>query len=117
VWGIEAVQFQEFLRTELVKRSARVGVPVPARALIPHADKMLRIESMQPHVVNGLIRLHPSQKVLLQQLRHFPKADHDDGPDALQMLWMLAVSGSASYAYESVGSGYGSGLRKDKGAW
>lgn len=93
VWGIEAVQFQEFLRTELVRRSAIAGFPVPARAITPHADKELRIESLQPHIANGLIRLHPSQTTLLAQLRHFPKADHDDGPDALHMLWMLAVSG------------------------
>jgi len=44
-------------------------------------------------MVNGLIRLHPSQHTLIEQLRHFPKADHDDGPDALHMLWMLCVSG------------------------
>lgn len=94
VWGIEAVQFQEFLRTELIKRSAQRGLPVPARAITPHADKALRIESLQPHVANGLIRLHPSQSTLLEQLRHFPSADHDDGPDALHMLWMLATSGA-----------------------
>ncbi|HNM44778.1 phage terminase large subunit, partial [Plasticicumulans sp.] len=94
VWGIEAVQFQEFLRTELIKRSAQRGRPVPARAITPHADKALRIESLQPHVANGLIRLHPSQSTLLEQLRHFPSADHDDGPDALHMLWMLATSGA-----------------------
>ncbi|RJP17898.1 MAG: hypothetical protein C4529_13895 [Deltaproteobacteria bacterium] len=115
VWGIESVQFQEFFRTELVKRSAARRIPVPARGLIPHADKILRIESLQPHVANGLIRLHPSQKVLHEQLRHFPKADHDDGPDALQMLWMLAVSGHASYAYQPAGSGRGIG--KIKGAY
>lgn len=93
LWGIESVQFQEFFRTELIKRSALRGIPVPARAVVPNADKVLRIESLQPHVANGLIRLHPSQTTLLAQLRHFPKADHDDGPDALHMLWMLAVSG------------------------
>ena len=83
LWVVETVQFQEFLRTELVKRSAARGVPVPARAVQPIADKLLRIESLQPHVRNGLIRLHPSQQTLIDQLRHFPKADHDDGPDAL----------------------------------
>jgi predicted phage terminase large subunit-like protein len=91
-WAIEAVQFQEFLRTELIKRSAAAGVPVPAIAVTPNADKDLRIESLQPHVKNGLIRLHPSQTTLIAQLRHWPKADHDDGPDMLQMLWALAVS-------------------------
>jgi predicted phage terminase large subunit-like protein len=92
IWGIEVVQFQEFLKTELVKRSALRGIPVPAVGITPHADKLLRIESLQPHMANGLIRLHPSQATLVEQLRHFPKADHDDGPDALHMLWMLAVS-------------------------
>ncbi len=94
VWAIETVQFQEFLRSELVKRSAARGIPVPARAVTPHSDKLLRIESMQPHMANGLIRLHPSQTTLIDQLRHFPKADHDDGPDALHMLWMVAQTGA-----------------------
>ena len=98
LWVVETVQFQEFLRTELVKRSAARGVPVPARAVQPIADKLLRIESLQPHVRNSLIRLHPSQQTLIDQLRHFPKADHDDGPDALHMLWMAATSGLASVA-------------------
>lgn len=95
-WAIEAVQFQEFFRTELVKRSAKLGTPVPAVAVTPNTDKALRIECLQPHVANGLIRLHPTQTVLLQQMRHYPMVDHDDGPDALEMLWMIALSGSAS---------------------
>lgn len=93
-WAIETVQFQEFLKSELVKRSAARGVPVPARAVKPNVQKEMRIESLQPHVANGLIRIHPSQHTLLQQLRHWPKADHDDGPDALEMLWSEAVRGA-----------------------
>lgn len=96
IWAVEAVQFQEFLRSELVKRSAARGIPVPARAVTPHGDKVLRIESLQPHMANGLIRLHPSQHTLIDQLRHFPKADHDDGPDALHMLWQVAQMGAAA---------------------
>lgn len=92
VWGVESVQFQEFLRTELVKRSAKAGVPVPAVPLHPSTDKALRIESLSPHVANGLIRFRQAHTVLNSQLRHWPEADHDDGPDALHMLWMLAVS-------------------------
>jgi len=98
VWGFESVQFQEFLRTELVKRSAKLGVPVPARALIPTTDKLLRIESLQPHMHNGLIRVHSSQTTLIDQFRHFPKADHDDGPDMVQMLYMLCVTGGIAAA-------------------
>ena len=102
LWGIETVQFQEFLKTELVKRGAAAGVPIPARGIKPVADKLLRIESLQPHMANGLIRLHASQSTLIQQLRHFPMADHDDGPDALHMLWMLAQSGFGAIDYTAV---------------
>ncbi len=52
----------------------------------------MRIESLQPHIENDLIRVHASQSTLIQQLRHFPHAEHDDGPDALHMLWMLALA-------------------------
>lgn len=98
LWLIETVQFQAFLYSELVKRSAARSIPVPARAVTPITDKLLRIESLQPHMANGLIRLHPSQATLIDQLRHFPKADHDDGPDALQMLWMGATTMMGSAA-------------------
>lgn len=101
-WFVETVQFQEFLKDELVKRSAQRGIPVPATATKPNTDKMLRIESLQPHIANGLILLHSSQATLISQLRHFPKADHDDGPDALEMLWRNAVGSSATIEWTSV---------------
>ena len=102
LWFVETVQFQEFLKDELVKRSAARGVPVPARAVKPLTDKLLRIETLQPHMANGLILLHDSQQALIQQFRHFPKADHDDGPDAVQMVWAGAVANSAPIEWQSV---------------
>lgn len=99
LWSVEAVQFQEFLRTELVKRSAKQGVPVPAQPVTPHSDKLLRIESLQPHVANGLILFSAKHQTLISQLKHFPKADHDDGPDALHMLWALAITRAQPYEY------------------
>ena len=65
---------------------------------MPISDKLLRIESLQPHMHNGLIRVHSSQTTLIDQFRHFPKADHDDGPDMVQMLYMLAVTGGIAAA-------------------
>lgn len=96
LWVVETVQFQEFLKDELIKRGARSGVHIPVRGIKPSSDKMLRIETLQPHMANGLILLNPDQKTLISQLRHFPKADHDDGPDALHMLWMAATTGNVS---------------------
>ena len=91
MWFIEAVQFQEFLRTELMNRAAAAGIYLPASPIIPHADKVLRIESLQPPVSSGLIRFRQEQSVLLEQMRHFPKGDHDDGPDCLHMLYTNAL--------------------------
>ena len=87
----------------MVKRAAARGIPVPARGVQPIADKLLRIESLQPHMANGLIRLHANQSTLIDQLRHFPKADHDDGPDALHMLWMAATTmGAGAEGFQSL---------------
>ncbi len=91
-WAFEAVQFQEFLRQVLVAKSATEGVPVPALPVQPHKDKDLRIESLSPHVFNGLILFRQQHTVLNEQLRHWPEAAHDDGPDALEMLWKLCYS-------------------------
>lgn len=105
MWYFEATQFQEFARTELLKRSAIAGVPVPAMPFERKSDKDLDIESLQPHVAHGQIRFHPSLVTLLTQLRHYPKADHDDGPDALYMLWKLATSGGRAAGATVEGTG------------
>lgn len=113
LWYIEVVQFQAFLASELVKRSAKRGIPVPVRGVKPITDKTLRIEALQPHVKNGLIRLHPSQTTLISQLKHFPMADHDDGPDALEMLWKAATEGFGSIEFATVGGGGSRGGNSD----
>ncbi len=113
-WAVEAVQFQAFLLSELLKRGAQRGVHVPARAVIPSTDKALRIESLQPYMAAGLIRLHPNQHTLVEQLRHWPMADHDDGPDALHMLWELATKGFVTLQegdFMRVGRGGGRNMR------
>lgn len=92
LWFIEAVQFQEFLRTEIMKRAIREEIALPAIPVIPIADKALRIQRLQPPIAAGLIRLHASQTTLLEQMRQWPSGAHDDGPDALEMLWNGAVA-------------------------
>ena len=103
-WAVEAVQFQAFFADVLAQRAAACGLALPVRPIINSTDKQLRIETLQPYFSQGRIRLHTSQQTLIDQLRHFPKADHDDGPDALEMLWRLAVGGFISLrdAFERV---------------
>lgn len=91
VWGIEDTAFQEYFRGEIVKQSAARGVPIPAVGIRNEDEKDLLIEGISPHVNNGLILFSQRHTVLNTQVRHWPEADHDDGPDAVQMLWKLCL--------------------------
>ena len=91
LWFVESVQFQELLRTELMKRAAKAGLAMPCMPVIPLTDKALRIERLQPPIKAGLIRLHNSQRTLIDQLQQWPRAAHDDGPDCLEMLHTHAL--------------------------
>lgn len=102
LWFVESVQFQEFLRTELMQVAARQGVGISAVPITPTGDKNLRIERLQPPVAAGLIRFSAAHQTLIDQLQQWPNAAHDDGPDALDMLWQNTLR----YA----GSGSGGGL-------
>ncbi len=104
-WAVEAVQFQFFLFTEILKQSAARGIPFPGVPVEPDTDKDLRIISLQPHVSNGLIRLHHNQTTMREQLQFYPEADHDDGPDALEMLWQIAKQYGGEWEYTSAGRG------------
>jgi len=101
--GVEEVQFQEFFKDEIIKRAARRGVYVPVQGVRPNTDKALRIEKLQPHIRNALIRFRRSQRTLLDQLKYFPKADHDDGPDALEMAFNLVRQASWTPRFARVG--------------
>ncbi|MFQ5482899.1 MAG: phage terminase large subunit [Nitrospinaceae bacterium] len=87
--GIEEVQFQELFKDLVVRESARRGLYLAVEGLRPHTDKHLRIMRLQPHIKNGVFRFRQRQTRLLDQLRQYPRADHDDGPDALEMLLTL----------------------------
>jgi len=89
-FGIETNQFQHFLATEVMRISAERGVDVPIEELNHTSDKLGRIQSLEPLVSTGTLKFARSQRVLLDQLRQFPKAAHDDGPDALEMAVDIA---------------------------
>jgi predicted phage terminase large subunit-like protein len=93
-FGVEANQFQELLCGEFASEFARQGLLhiVPA-AIHNHASKLMRIRRLGPYLsqrrLRFLARSH-STKLLVDQLRDFPAAAHDDGPDALEMALRLA---------------------------
>lgn len=100
-WSVESVAFQEFMFTELIKRAALHGIAFPGMPGPTGRDKDLAILSLQPHVANGKIRLHRTQTTLIEQLKFYPEADHDDGPDCLEMLWRLATQFGGEWQYTS----------------
>lgn len=114
LWFVESVQFQEFLRTSLMVEAAKAGVGISAIPIIPSADKDLRIERLQPPVKTGLIRFNAAHTTLIEQLQQWPNADHDDGPDTLDMLWqntlIYAGGGAASQMQTAAASDDGHGL-------
>lgn len=98
-WAFEPVQFQDFLRETLIEESLKAGVPVPARSVIPTTDKAGRIESLQPFMESERILIARALATLREQLMHFPMADHDDGPDALHMLWAIASTSVGNFEF------------------
>ncbi|MBC9246730.1 phage terminase large subunit [Paracoccus sp. 11-3] len=115
LWFVESVQFQEFLRTTMMAEAAKQGVGISAVPIIPNADKDLRIERLQPPVAAGLIRFNNTHTTLIEQLQQWPNADHDDGPDCLDMLWqngLIYAGGGGGGRIQTASAGSG-GTRLD----
>jgi len=94
-FAFESNQAQEIMADQLIARSRKLGCCVPVRKVTHTSDKLGRIQSLQPLVKAGTIQFSRRHRTLLEQLRYFPKADHDDGPDALQMAVEVANTGRA----------------------
>lgn len=93
-FGVESNQFQELLGPALIAEFRRQGLLALDPWLIDNRlNKLVRIRRLGPFLAARRLRLKtksPSTKLLLDQLREFPVADHDDGPDALEMAIRLA---------------------------
>jgi len=93
-FGVEANQYQDLLigqfEDECRRRKQRVLAPLP---IANYAKKQVRIRRLGPYLSQRRLRFHsksPATKLLVDQLRDFPLAAHDDGPDALEMAIRLA---------------------------
>jgi len=75
------------------------GLGINIKGIKSHSDKILRIQSLQPAIKNGRIRFRRDQQRLVEQLINFPMADHDDGPDALELATSLLRAGSGFLEY------------------
>ena len=94
IFGIEANQFQDLFAGQFESEFRRLGVlapnPYPIENTVP---KQVRIRRLGSYLSTRRFRFKsnsPSTSLLVEQLKQFPIADHDDGPDALEMAIRLA---------------------------
>jgi len=84
-FGIEVNQFQEHLAEQLEKFCAGLGRPIRLLKIRNSQEKVARIQAVEPLVTSGMLVFRRTHRLLIEQLRQFPRAAHDDGPDALEM--------------------------------
>jgi predicted phage terminase large subunit-like protein len=90
MFSIETIAFQQFMKDELMKRSAEQGIYLPLKEFKSTVKKEIRITSIEPLMTSGYIRILPTQRDLIEQLEYFPKSSHDDAIDALSQVMELA---------------------------
>lgn len=106
-FGFEAVGFQEVLKTNLEEASDEAALYLPVVEIEAKVAKDLRIRRLSPLVERGILRFRRSQTELLKQLRQYKTGgrQHDDGPDALEMLVRLVREYIGFSKFEFQGTG------------
>lgn len=98
-FSVETVAFQQFMKDELVKRSAEQGIYLPIKEFKSTVKKEVRIAALEPLVTNGQIKILPTQRDLIEQMEYFPKAKWDDAIDSLAQVMELAKKRSGQFAF------------------
>ncbi len=111
-FAIETNQFQKMLYDQLVQRAAKQNKYVPFEQITNTSDKVKRIQALQPLVKNGTIKFCKHHRMLLEQMRYFPKGKYLDGIDSLEMAVRVSEEGSRELRFEVVG-GEGDNWRAD----
>lgn len=90
-WQVSTLYFEAVMFAKLFKPLYRQEVEkqklqnVKLIGTDQHKNKEFRINTLEPYFENSVLRLNEKlDGNFIDQLRLFPTADHDDGPDALQ---------------------------------
>lgn len=90
--GVESNAFQDLLAPEIerVQRATKCP-PLPICLIHNMTNKQLRIGRLGPYLARHAYRFCKNKhtELLVKQLRGFPLADFDDGPDAMEMAQRL----------------------------
>jgi predicted phage terminase large subunit-like protein len=101
--GFEDVAFQDVMKQWIDDLSRENRIYLPCVGIPQKSDKVQRITRLSPLVENGTILFRRDQTLLIEEIIHFPKADHDDGPDALEMAVGLARGGGMIIEFKTSG--------------
>lgn len=103
---VETNQMQAFFSSTLKRDMVNAGIYLDWIEVYRKSgdSKSSRIESLVPHIKNGYIKFKASQKILLSQLRNYPKG-HDDAPDCLESaLAPMLSTNKTSFGFSSAGA-------------
>ena len=91
---VESNQYHGFLERQLERESlSRLGLRIPVWPIHNTENKLMRIRRIGPYLANRELRFrrNPGCRLLVEELEDFPLAEHDDGPDALEMALRLIL--------------------------
>lgn len=102
-FGVEMNLYRNLLMENLVRERkereaerkrtgvAQWGLKIPFYEIESRDKKEKRIFTLEPKVNHGWILFNRTLSVeFINQVQGYPKEDHDDAPDALEMLWGMA---------------------------
>lgn len=92
-FGVEAIQFQEFLYDELQKKMNFSSVFIPFEKIKQTAKKEQRIESLEPYFRSGVLKLKGDNE-LYKEAIDYPDSEFLDGLDVLEMCVRLVKNGN-----------------------
>jgi predicted phage terminase large subunit-like protein len=101
-FAVERNGFQGLMIENLERRSRQMGCPVRLKEVQNSGNKVARIESLQPFISAGQLIFSKRHVRLLEEMRQFPHAAHDDGPDALEMAVSAAVRGGCEVGWVTI---------------
>lgn len=90
----ETNSFQHLLVQNLVKKSDLMGLRIMTQGVHNHIKKEVRIRRLGPFLEQRRFRImkNPYGQLLMDQLRLFPSAKYDDGPDAMELAFRTLLT-------------------------
>lgn len=93
-FGVEGNTFQDLLAPLFRAEAAKLRVELPLFLVTNTTNKQVRIRRLTEPLTQRKIRFRRGSagtQLLVDQLRQFPNAEHDDGPDSLEGARRLAI--------------------------